>query len=91
MLMLHSFWLSIATYRVRIALDLKGVVFEERAHDLTQGAHNQPAFPQLKPAGAVPALEGATHRPITQSLAMLEWLEETCPTPALLLSRGGAA
>lgn len=65
MLMLHSFWLSIATYRVRIALDLK--------------------------AGAVPALEGATRPPITQSLSMLEWLEETCPTPALLLSRGGAA
>ena len=86
MLILHSFWLSIATYRVRIALDLKGIAFEECAHDLTQGEQNLPTFRQLNPAGAVPALEGATDQPLTQSLAILEWLEETYPTPALLPS-----
>ena len=84
MIILHSFWLSLATYRVRIALNLKGVQFEERTHDLTQGHQHTAAFRAVNPAGAVPALEGATPEPLTQSLAILEWLEETHPTPALL-------
>ncbi len=84
MIILHSFWLSLATYRVRIALNLKGVAFEERTHDLTQGHQHSAEFRRLNPAGAVPALEGATPLPLTQSLAILEWLEETYPTPALL-------
>ena len=84
MLILHSFWLSLATYRVRIALDLKGIRFEERAHDLRKGEHQLPAFQKLNPARAVPALEGATRQPLTQSLAILEWLEESYPTPPLL-------
>ena len=84
MLILHSFWLSLATYRVRIALNLKGVPFEERAHDLITGAQHAPDFRKLYPAGAVPALEGATRKPLTQSLAILEWLEETYPTRPLL-------
>ncbi len=84
MLILHSFWLSLATYRVRIALTLKGVAFEEHAHDLSSGAQHLPEFRKLNPAGAVPALVGGTRKPLTQSLAILEWLEETYPTPALL-------
>ena len=84
MIILHSFWLSLATYRVRIALNLKHVPFEERTHDLTQGHQHAAAFRKVNPAGAVPALEGATPEPLTQSLAILEWLEETYPTPALL-------
>lgn len=84
MIILHSFWLSLATYRVRIALNLKRVAFEERTHDLTRGHQNAPSFRAVNPAGAVPALEGATPEPLTQSLAILEWLEETHPTPALL-------
>ncbi len=84
MIILHSFWLSLATYRVRIALNLKRVAFEERTHDLTQGHQHTAAFRAVNPAGAVPALEGATPEPLTQSLAILEWLEETYPTPALL-------
>jgi maleylacetoacetate isomerase len=83
-LILHSFWLSLATYRVRIALDLKGVAFEERAHDLGKGEQHSPEFRKLNPAGAVPALEGGTRQPLTQSLAILEWLEDTYPTPPLL-------
>ena len=86
MLILHSYWLSLATYRVRVALHLKGVAYEERAHDLTKGEHHAPAFRQLNPASAVPALEGGTRQPITQSLAILEWLEESYPTPPLLPS-----
>ncbi len=84
MLILHSFWLSLATYRVRIALQLKGIAFEEHAHDLTKGEQNLPGFRKLNPAGAVPALEGGTREPLTQSLAILEWLEESYPTPPLL-------
>jgi maleylacetoacetate isomerase len=83
-LILHSYWLSLATYRVRIALHLKDVVFEERAHDLTQGEQDLPEFRKLNPARAVPALEGGTREPLTQSLAILEWLEESYPTPPLL-------
>lgn len=84
MLILHSFWLSLATYRVRIALNLKGVPFEEHAHNLGLGEQHSPDFRKLNPAGAVPALEGGTLKPLTQSLAILEWLEETYPTPPLL-------
>ncbi|WP_168922910.1 maleylacetoacetate isomerase [Polaromonas vacuolata] len=84
MLILHTYWLSLATYRVRIALNLKGIAFEERAHDLSKGAHNSPEFRKLNPAAAVPALEGGTRQPLTQSLAILEWLEESYPTPPLL-------
>ncbi len=84
MLILHNFHLSLATYRVRIALALKGVEFEERTHDLAEGEQNTSDFRKLNPAGAVPALEGATPEPLTQSLAILEWLEETYPEPALL-------
>ena len=84
MLILHSYWLSLATYRVRIALKLKGIAFEERAHDLSRGEQHLPEFRALNPAAAVPTLEGGTRQPLTQSLAILEWLEETYPTPALL-------
>jgi maleylacetoacetate isomerase len=84
MLILHSYWLSLATYRVRIALLLKKVAFEERTYDLLRGDQLQPGYRALNPAGAVPALEGATSRPLTQSLAILEWLDETYPSPPLM-------
>ena len=84
MLILHGYWLSLATYRVRVALKLKGVAFEERMHDLAGGHQHQPAFRALNPAGAVPALEGGTPEPLTQSLAILEWLEESYPNTPLL-------
>lgn len=84
MLILHGYWLSLASYRVRVALKFKGVAFEERMHDLASGDQHRPAFRALNPAGAVPALEGGTPEPLTQSLAILEWLEETHPTPPLL-------
>lgn len=84
MLTLHSYWLSLATYRVRVALNLKRVAFEERAYDLTQGEQKLPEFRKLNPAMAVPALEGGTRQPLTQSLAIVEWLEETYPTLQLL-------
>ena len=84
MLILHGYWLSLATYRVRTALKLKGIAFEERMHDLFGGHQDLPTFRTLNPAGAVPALEGGTPEPLTQSLAILEWLEETHTTRPLL-------
>ena len=84
MIILHSFWLSLATYRVRIALRLKGVAFAEQTHDLREGDQHSAGYRAVNPAGAVPALEGATRLPLTQSLAIVEWLEETYPEPALL-------
>lgn len=84
MLVLHGYWLSLATYRVRAALLLKGIAFEERMHDLSQGEQNTSHFRTLNPAGTVPALEGAAPFPLTQSLAIMEWLEETHPSRPLL-------
>ncbi len=86
MLILHSFWLSLATYRVRVALNVKGVAFEERPHDLARGEQHAGDFRAINPIGAVPALQGATPEPLTQSLAIIEWLEETYPTPPLMPS-----
>lgn len=84
MLILHGYWLSLATYRVRAGLLLKGIAFDERMHDLARGDQHTGRFRTLNPAGTVPALEGATPFPLTQSLAILEWLEETYPTPPLM-------
>ena len=84
MLILHGYWLSLATYRVRIALKLKNVPFDERTYDLARGDQLEPGYRALNPAGAVPALEGATPKPLTQSLAIVEWLDETYPAPALM-------
>lgn len=84
MLILHGYWLSLATYRVRVALKLKSIPFEERMHDLSSGQQHQQAFMNLNPASTVPVLEGGTPEPLTQSLAILEWLEETYTTVSLL-------
>jgi maleylpyruvate isomerase len=82
-LMLHGYWRSTASYRVRIALNLKGVAFDQATHDLRTGAQRDPAYLTLAPQGVVPALETADG-PLTQSLAILEWIEERWPHPALL-------
>ena len=82
-LVLHSYWRSSADYRVRIALNLKGLVYEQVAHDLRTGAQKAAGYRAIAPQGFVPALvEG--DRTFTQSLAILEWLEERHPDPALL-------
>ena len=54
---LHGYWRSSAAYRVRIALGLKGIPFEQVSHDLRTGAQNQPAYREIAPHGLVPALE----------------------------------
>jgi maleylpyruvate isomerase len=82
-MILHGYWRSGAAYRTRIALALKGLDYEPQGVDLRTGAHKSEVFVALNPQGMVPALEfdGAV---LTQSPAILEWLEETCPAPALL-------
>ncbi|NIJ15937.1 maleylacetoacetate isomerase [Sphingobium vermicomposti] len=80
---LHGYWRSSAAYRVRIALNLKGIDHRQVSHDLRTGAQTAPDYRRLAPQGLVPALEieGET---LTQSLAILEWLEEAHPEPPLL-------
>ncbi len=80
---LYTYFRSSAAYRVRIALGLKGIACESVAVDLRPGAHRRPDYLALNPQGLVPALEdgGAA---IGQSLAIIEYLEETHPQPPLL-------
>jgi maleylpyruvate isomerase len=82
-MILHGYWRSSAAYRVRIALALKGLGYESQGHDLRTGAQKAADYLALNPQGMVPALQvdGAV---LTQSPAILEWLEEVYPTPALL-------
>ena len=82
-MILHGYFRSGAAYRTRIALNLKGVTYEQRGIDLRTGAQRSEAFLALNPQGMVPALE-TEHGILTQSPAILEWLEETYPEPSLL-------
>ncbi|RZJ77358.1 MAG: maleylacetoacetate isomerase, partial [Brevundimonas sp.] len=82
-MILHGYWRSGAAYRVRIALALKGLTYDQAGHDLRTGAQKAPDYVALNPQGMVPALQ-VNDAVLTQSPAILEWLEETHPTPALL-------
>ena len=82
---LYGFWRSLATYRVRVAMALKGLHAEEISIDLLKGKQHTDEYKAVNPQGVVPALildEGGP--PLFQSLAILEYLEETQPQPALL-------
>jgi maleylpyruvate isomerase len=82
---LYGYFRSSATYRARIALNLKGVAWEPVLIDLRApvSAQNTPEFRALNPSGLIPVLvDGA--QVITQSLAIIEYLEETHPQPRLL-------
>ena len=85
-MILHGYWRSGTSYRTRIALNLKGLAYETAPVDLRTGAQTSDAYRALNPQGLVPALETDDGLVLTQSPAILEWLEETCPTPALLPS-----
>jgi maleylacetoacetate isomerase/maleylpyruvate isomerase len=82
-LTLHSMWRATAPYRVRIGLNLKGLSYGYVAHDLVAGEARRAPYTDLNPQGLVPALE-TDGGVLTQSLAILEWLEETHPQPPLL-------
>jgi maleylacetoacetate isomerase/maleylpyruvate isomerase len=84
---LYSYFRSSASYRVRIALALKGIAFEYAAIHLVKNEQMSEAFRALAPAQLVPALvldEPASDRVLTQSLAIIEYLDETQPEPPLL-------
>jgi maleylpyruvate isomerase len=83
MIRLHGYWRSGAAYRVRIALALKGIAYEQVSHDLRAGAQSAPDYAALNPQRLVPALE-ADGAVLTQSVAIIEWLEERYPMPPLL-------
>ena len=83
-LTLYGFWRSNATYRVRVALNLKGVSYREIPIDLDAGEQYRPDFLARNPFAAVPALIEAGQPPITQSLALLDYIEDIHPAPPLL-------
>ena len=82
-LVLHTYWRSSAAWRVRTALALKSLAWDGVPHDLRANAQNAPDYVSRNPQALVPALEidGAV---LTQSLAIIEYLEERFPEPPLL-------
>ena len=80
---LIGYYRSSAAYRVRIAINLKGLTVEHGSVHLAKGEQKQPAFAALNPQKLVPVLEDGQDR-LFQSLAILEYLEETHPEPPLL-------
>jgi maleylpyruvate isomerase len=85
MITLHGYWRSTASYRVRIALGLKGLDYRQVTHDLRAGEQREESFRALSPQGLVPTLE-AVGTVLTQSLAIIEWLDDRWPEPPLLPS-----
>ena len=82
---LFSFWRSLATYRVRIALNLKGIVPDEVIDiNLPQGRQREASFAKINPMMAIPALIEDDGTVLFESLAILEYLDETHPNPPLL-------
>lgn len=84
-LVLYDYWRSSAAYRVRIGLNLKGLAYEQRAVNLLAGDQGAAAYSEVNPQHLIPSLE-TPDGVLTQSLAILEWLEETQPAPPLLPS-----
>src|SRR5947209_342343 len=80
---LYGYFRSSASYRVRIALNLKGLRAEHLPHHLRKGEQRDPVYLAINPQGLVPTLQDQGGI-ITQSLAIIEWLEETHPQPPLL-------
>ena len=81
---LYGFWRSLATYRVRTALALKGIQAEQVSINLLEGKQHSPDYKTVNPQSVVPALVIDGGAPLFQSMAILEYLEETHPNPPLL-------
>ena len=83
MLKLRSYWRSSASYRVRIALELKGLPYEQLTVNLQKSEQSEQAYTSVNPEGLVPLLHDGDLR-LSQSTAIIEYLEEKFPQPALL-------
>jgi len=81
---LHGYFRSSAAYRVRIALNLKGLSAEHLTHHLRKGEQRDPGYLAINPQGLVPTLQDDRGAILTQSLAIIEWLDEIYPSPPLL-------
>jgi maleylacetoacetate isomerase len=81
---LYGFWRSLATFRVRIALNLKKIPYEEIAIDLLKGTQFDDAYRRVNPLSVVPALDTGEGEALFESLAILEYLDEQHPSPSLL-------
>ena len=83
MLKLYGYFRSSASFRVRIALNMKGLDYEQASIHLAKGRQYTPEFAQVSPQNLVPVLEHDNRR-LYQSLARIEYLDEKFPQPALL-------
>lgn len=83
MMRLHTYFRSGTSHRVRIALNLKGLTYEQVPVHLVKGEHRQDCYLALNPQGLLPLLEDGEVR-VSQSLAIVEYLERTHPAPPLL-------
>ncbi|MBN9236932.1 MULTISPECIES: maleylacetoacetate isomerase [Phyllobacteriaceae] len=83
-IILHNYYRSSTSYRVRIALEMKGIHYRYVPHHLRHGEHLEPAYLAVNPQGLVPALIWSDGALITQSLAIIEYLDEISPEPPLL-------
>jgi maleylpyruvate isomerase len=83
-IVLHNYYRSSTSYRVRIALEMKGLSYDYVPHHLRHGEHLEPAYLAVNPQGLVPALVLDDGTLLTQSLAIIEYLDEVQPTPPLL-------
>ncbi|MDR2155329.1 MAG: maleylacetoacetate isomerase [Burkholderiaceae bacterium] len=81
---LYNFFRSSAAFRVRIALNLKGLAYDYVPVHLAKGEHKQPVFAAMTAEGLIPVLELDDGRRLTQSMAIIEYLDEAYPDPALL-------
>ncbi|MBZ9910007.1 maleylacetoacetate isomerase [Mesorhizobium sp. BR115XR7A] len=81
---LHNYFRSSTSHRVRIALEMKGVGYDYVPHHLRHGEHLEAAYLAVNPQGLVPALIWSDGMLLTQSLAIIEFLDETIPEPSLL-------
>lgn len=81
---LHNYFRSSASFRVRIALALKGLSYDYVPVHIARGEHKQPGYVAVSPSMLVPTLETDTGEQLGQSMAIIEWLDETHPAPPLL-------
>jgi maleylpyruvate isomerase len=83
-MILHDYFRSAASWRVRIALNLKRIAVQQVAHHLRRGEQRSPDYLALNPQGLVPTLMLDDGTALIQSFAIIEWLDETYPDPPLL-------